>query len=119
MNDRTDVFSDLVDRLMESRLGHDLIEVDGKQLARSHKCGTLARHEKHAFAAGNSRAQMGEGIAQPFAVNNSQRRNEVSFHGGKGFILLFHDRSFDDVSSLSDQRTFISKATGPFSPFLV
>ena len=104
---------------MESRLRHDFIEVDDKQLVRFHKCGTFARHEQHFFAVTNSRTKMGEGIAQPFAVNNSQRRNEVSFHGGKGFILLFHDRSFDDVSSLSDQRIFISKATGPFSPFLV
>ncbi len=66
MDHRTDVFSGLVDRVMKSRLRHDFVEVDDKQLGRFYKCGTLARHKKHAFAAGNSCAKMGKGIAQSF-----------------------------------------------------
>src|SRR5918996_5018462 len=119
VDDRTAVASDLINSLMDSQLRHDLIEVDGKQLARFHKGGTLARHEEHAFAVGKPRAEVSEGIAQAFTVNDPERGDEVSFQTGNVVILLFHDRSFDEVSPTSDHRTFISKATGPFSPFLV
>src|SRR5919106_581839 len=114
---RTDVASDLINSLMDSRLRHDLIEVDGKQLARFHKGGTLARHEEHAFAVGKPRAEVSEGIAQAFTVDDPERGDEVSFQTGNVVILLFHDRSFDEVFATFVSPDFHIKGDRPLLSF--
>src|SRR3990172_8243579 len=78
MKDRARVFSGFVYRLVAGRLRHELVEIDAKEIFGLYQSRTLAWHEKHLLAALHPRAQVGEGVAQSFMGNDSERGNEVS-----------------------------------------
>jgi len=56
MNDRADIVSNFVDRLMQCGLRHDLFEIDNEKLIGFNQRRALARHEEHLFAVGDARA---------------------------------------------------------------
>jgi hypothetical protein len=97
VKNRFDIGTGFINRLVQGRLRHRFVEVDKKQFVALHQSRALARHEHHLIAVCAARAQMGEGIAQSLAIDNSQRHDEIAFDRLVSFIdhfwLSFHAAS--------------------------
>src|SRR5687767_10770695 len=90
MKDRFDIGTHLVDRLVQRRLRHRLVEVDKKQFVARDQSRTLARHEHYLIPLVAAQAEMSKCVAQSLAINDPQRSDEIVFDGS--VVLIDHSR---------------------------